>query len=63
MKRLTLSLILLGVAVMSTSPTRANHYPPCEEVCCSGNPGLQCTADFGPRVITCDEYESVVPCS
>jgi hypothetical protein len=62
MKRLFSCLILLGVAVMSSTPTRADHYPTCQEVCCSGDPDLQCMAGFGPRVITCAEYEAVEPC-
>lgn len=62
MKRLFLSLMLLALAVTFSAPTRADHHPPCQEVCCSGDPDLQCTAGFGPRVITCAEYESVVPC-
>lgn len=62
MKRLFLSLALLALAVASSIPMRADHYPLCQDVCCSGSPNLQCRADFGPRVITCAEYEAVVPC-
>lgn len=62
MKRLSLSLVLLALAVTFSAPTRANYYPSCAEVCCSGSPGLQCMAGFGPRVITCAEYEAVEPC-
>ena len=62
MKRLFLSLVLLGVSVMFSTPTQANHYPACQDVCCAGSPYTQCMAEFGPRVITCAEYEAVVPC-
>jgi len=62
MKKLFLSLLLLAVAVAFPVPMRADHYPQCGDICCSGNPYLQCSAGFGPRVITCAEYESVVPC-
>ncbi|HVS00876.1 MAG TPA: hypothetical protein VMW27_29925 [Thermoanaerobaculia bacterium] len=55
-----MSLVLLAMAVAFPAP--ANHYPACQDVCCLGNPDLQCSAGFGPRVITCAEYESVVPC-
>lgn len=62
MKRLLLSLILLAVAVATPAPTQANHYPACQDVCCAGNPTRQCMAGFGPRVITCAQYEATVPC-
>jgi len=62
MKKLFLSLVLLAAVLALPAPTLASYYPACADVCCSGNPGQQCSADFGPRVITCAEYESVVPC-
>ena len=62
MKRLLFCLVLLTVAVTFPAPMRANHYPQCQDVCCAGAPYTQCMAGFGPRVITCGQYEAVVPC-